>query len=171
MSHETGTEASLVQPVKSGRGTRLSFLGGRRKDSQTNGDHIPLNGEEASGRARSHSKDSQSTQQHQGGTVSHRLSFFRSHSTDVTSPNTLGGGPTPHSATFPNGGVNNDSSDWVTESGVGKESSDEGHHNKSIDKGAGVGVQKKGSVRKRLSMLKLGRKTTKAEMMGALDEE
>jgi hypothetical protein len=90
----------------------------------------------------------------------------------MTSPGVTGGGPTPHSATFPNGGVNNDGSDWVTESGAGKESSDEGpQHSKSVDKGAGVGVQKMGSVRKRLSLLKLGRKTTKGEVMGALSEE
>jgi dedicator of cytokinesis protein 3 len=150
----TAEDSSIVQPVslRQGRGTRLSFLGGRKKEpQQTNGEPQPLNGdiETASTRSRSLSKDNL-----------HRRSFFRSHSQDVV-------------AQPPNG---NDTSDWVTDSG-GRESTETSIAEKLARNGEKMqqdqpGVVKMGSVRKRLSLLKLGKKNSKGGgVMNSVDEE
>ncbi len=113
---------------------------------QVNGDasHPQTNGDPESPRKRSQSRDNPN-----------RLSFFRAHSSDKpqTNGHDLSGG-----------------TDWVTDSGP-RESTDGG----SLDKdrvAVDGGVAKMGSVRKRLSLLKLGRKASKGnDVMGAVDEE
>jgi hypothetical protein len=61
--------------------------------------------------------------------------------------------------------------DWVTES-AGRESSSYAPSADKENTDSSVGQSKTGSVRKRLSLLKLGRKTSKAgAAMGSLDEE
>lgn len=141
-----GTEdASGVQPTKAGRGTRLSFLGGRRKESS--GD-IPLqpNGDAEASPRRPTAKD----------TTLHRRSFFRSHSNDQTQPQSQANG--------------HDGADWVTDSG-GRTSTDTGLTDKEQGERS-PGLVKMGSVRKRLSMLKIGKKNSKGtDLMGSLDEE
>ena len=150
-----GTEDnSILQSGKQGRGTRLSFLGSRKKDQQSNGEppqQPQTNGDTTTeaGNKRGTSKDNSA----------HRRSFFRSHGSD---------------SQLPNGHTNHESSDWATDSG-GRASTDTGTG--VTEKESGVvgerpGVVKMGSVRKRLSMLKLGKKNSKAsEAMGSLDEE
>ena len=170
MSNGTGAaanEAAAVQPVslRQGRGNRLSFLGGRKKE-QTNGETTPhINGETETDLSRSKSVGKDST---------HRRSFFRSHAADPVPP------PTPHQPH--SAGVNgangaNDASDWVTDSAAGgRESSDLGLGEKDGGPGgfagSGTGSVRMGSVRKRLSLLKLGKKSSKGNgVMGSLDEE
>lgn len=152
-------EAATVAPIAvRGRGTRLSFLGGRKKESpvlqQTNGD-AHVNGEvddTVSSRSRSFSK----TQE----TQNRRTSFFRAPSTE------------PRIMT-----VNDATSEWVTDSG-GRQSSDMGTNLTEKEReyrderpAEPLGIVKRGSVRKRLSMLKLGKKSNKAGAMGSVHEE
>ncbi|EQB51066.1 SH3 domain-containing protein [Colletotrichum gloeosporioides Cg-14] len=152
-------EAATVAPIAvRGRGTRLSFLGGRKKESpvlqQTNGD-VHVNGEvddTVSSRSRSFSK----TQE----TQNRRTSFFRAPSTE------------PRIMT-----VNDATSEWVTDSG-GRQSSDMGTNLTEKEReyrderpAEPLGIVKRGSVRKRLSMLKLGKKSNKAGAMGSVHEE
>ncbi|KAK2758869.1 sh3 domain containing protein [Colletotrichum kahawae] len=152
-------EAATVAPIAvRGRGTRLSFLGGRKKESpalqQTNGD-VHVNGEiddTVSSRSRSFSK----TQE----TNNRRTSFFRAPSTE------------PRIMT-----VNDATSEWVTDSG-GRQSSDMGTNLAEKEReyrderpAEPLGIVKRGSVRKRLSMLKLGKKSNKAGAMGSVHEE
>ncbi|KAE9568380.1 hypothetical protein CGMCC3_g15459 [Colletotrichum fructicola] len=152
-------EAATVAPIAvRGRGTRLSFLGGRKKESpvlqQINGD-AHVNGEvddTVSSRSRSFSK----TQE----TQNRRTSFFRAPSTE------------PRIMT-----VNDATSEWVTDSG-GRQSSDMGTNLTEKEReyrderpAELLGIVKRGSVRKRLSMLKLGKKSNKAGAMGSVHEE
>ncbi|KAK0634336.1 hypothetical protein B0T17DRAFT_502010 [Bombardia bombarda] len=206
-------EVSIIQPVslRNGRGARLSFLGGRKKDHpqqqqqqqqqsqqappkpessspyspvsppipqingdvanhHTNNDHHQAHEDEsgdASSRSRSMSKDN-----------SNRRSFFRSHSSDrrvqVNGMDVSGGG----------GGANS-GADWMTDSGGARESSDmsaldkekmflSSDHNGGGGGGGGGmgGMLHVGSVRKRLSILRLGKKSSKGNgIMTSLDEE
>ncbi|KAK1544818.1 SH3 domain-containing protein [Colletotrichum paranaense] len=150
-------EVSTVQPVaiRQGRGTRLSFLGGRKKESpvlqQTPSDPqtTPEAEDTVSHRSRSFSK----TQDNVTITsnANRRSSFFRAPSSDI--PRVLGS--------------NDATSEWVTDSG-GRRSSDAGTNltekereykdERPVD---ALGIVKRGSVRKRLSMLKLGKKSAK----------
>ncbi|KAK6225691.1 SH3 domain-containing protein [Colletotrichum tabaci] len=156
-------EVSTVQPIaiRQGRGTRLSFLGGRKKESppvlqQTNGDAPSANGEaedNVSQRSRSFSKSQDNP---------NRRSFFRAPSTDA--PRILGS--------------NDATSEWVTDSG-GRQSSDAGINLTEKEREyrderpvEDVGIVKRGSVRKRFSMLKLGKKSNKSSgAMGSVHEE
>ncbi|KAL0941360.1 sh3 domain containing protein [Colletotrichum truncatum] len=155
-------EAATVAPIAvRARGTRLSFLGGRRKDSlgqqQTNGDtHVNGDADETvSNRSRSFSK----TQEN-----GNRRSFFRTTTATPDAQRTTGG--------------NDATSEWVTDSG-GRQSSDLGvsysekERQYSDDRSVeSPGVVKRGSVRKRLSLLKLGKKSNKgAGAMGSVHEE
>ena len=159
-----------MQPVslRSGRGVaRLSFLGGRsRKDSapqpQVNGDHAP---QQPNGDSHHHQQQ-EPTERSRSKDNTNRLSFFRSHSSDKPQANGQGydssGGPA--------------GMDWVTDSGP-RESTDGTtlDREKATLEGTGTGgggVVKMGSVRKRLSLLKLGRKASKGnDLMVAVDEE
>ncbi|TDZ27951.1 Dedicator of cytokinesis protein 1 [Colletotrichum spinosum] len=154
-------EATTVQPIAvRGRGTRLSFLGGRKKESpapQANGE-VHIHGDvddSTSNRSRSFSR----TQENPNPK---RHSFFRAPSAEP--PRTLA--------------VNDATSEWVTDSG-GRRSSDTGTHmtekeneyreEKSLE---GAGIVKRASVRKRLSLLKLGKKSNKSSgVMGSVHEE
>ncbi|KAF6817843.1 sh3 domain containing protein [Colletotrichum sojae] len=153
-------EAATVAPIAvRGRGTRLSFLGGRKKESpvlQQTGSDTQTNGDAddtASHRSRSFSKPQENT---------NRRSIFRAPSSDVPR----------------NMGSNDATSEWVTDSG-GRQSSDTGTHLTEKEReyrderpAETPGIAKRGSVRKRLSMLKLGKKSGKAEgIMGSVHEE
>lgn len=155
-------EASAVQPVsiRQGRGARLSLLGGRKKDQssspQTNGVRPTTtheDGEALNGRTKSMDKDQSS-----------RRSFFRGPAVDATSPNG-------------DGTAEAEGSEWVTES-RGRQSSDmrsgdaDRENDEQAHSGGGNGLAKKGSVRKRFSMLRLGKKTSRGNvLMGSVDEE
>lgn len=158
-ANNMSAEVSTVQPVslRQGRGARLSFLGGRKKDAQpgqtqTNGDQSQqLNGdaETASSGSRSLSKDNPN-----------RRSFFRAHSSDDQR--------LPRNGT---NGTDTSAPEWTTES-MPRESMDTAITEKHQSGGDLSGVKSIGSVRKRLSMLKLGKKASKGSgLMGSLDEE
>ncbi|TPX08866.1 uncharacterized protein E0L32_009684 [Thyridium curvatum] len=152
-------EVSTVRPVslRQGRGARLSFLGGRRKDTpptpQLNGEGKALSQQQTNGDTESATSDHSGRRSRDNP---NRRSFFRAHSHDKA-PNTSGSMTNGHDSSGGTGG------DWVTDSG-GRQSSDvdrDRHDSSAI-----------GSVRKRLSMLKLGKKTSRGNvLMGSLDEE
>lgn len=176
-----GEEVSVVQPVqlRQGRGARLSFLGGgRKKDQTTQQQHLPpppipqTNGDhQVNGDAES------ATSGHSRGKDNpNRLSFFRSHSSaepKVESSNTAGKHhevvvehALPGNKTAAAAPVRRKSSD-ISRTLSGKENSDP---NMASDHAGGG--RKVGNVRKRLSMLKLGKKSSKGSgLMGSLDEE
>ncbi|CAM1503997.1 Fc.00g015880.m01.CDS01 [Cosmosporella sp. VM-42] len=140
----TAEEASVIRPVSMRqRGTRLSFLGGKKKEpdlpteiiEEIHGD-IETSSTHSRNLSRSQSKENQN----------HRLSFFRTQSIEKH--------------------------DELTSPISGRGSFEQvSRDEKSFDK-SGVALAKKGSVRKRLSLLKLGKKNTKSNgMMGSLDEE
>ncbi|EGY15958.1 hypothetical protein VD0002_g6830 [Verticillium dahliae] len=165
-------EAASVQPVsiRQGRGARLSFLGGRKKEpatpTLTNGDHYGA-GEVDSASVRSKNFDKDHS--------SNRRSILRSNDSDA-----------PVLPSLPPA----DTGDWMTDSG-GRRSSDlrtlsrtgtgsgtvERHEERSqasVSSGGNQapGLAKMGSVRKRFSMLKLGKKSSRSNgLMGAVDEE
>lgn len=116
---------------------------------------------------------------------SRRLSFFRAPSNENQRPT---GGNIPASGS--NGAVSNgplpksgtEGSDWVTDSGGGSRGSYDTNFRsgttqvESIDKeresSGGAGTPRLGGVKKRLSLLKLGKRTGRSNgMMGALNEE
>jgi hypothetical protein len=151
-----GEEAAVVRQVSvhHQRGTKLSFLGGRKKsiDQRMDG------GEQANGMHEAPSpQGSRSGHSHKRSTSKdgnqHRQSFFRSHSGDV------------------NGERRGSSPSGKGSSGDRRNSLDE--RNPEEKKSLGAGLMKRGgSVRKRLSMLKLGMKGKSGnDMMGSLDEE
>ncbi|PKS11782.1 hypothetical protein jhhlp_001075 [Lomentospora prolificans] len=177
MSQEVGAEVASAQAAKASRAPRLSFLGGKKKDQgKPNGDHqqphhhhqnsrsqtqtsaqrghtqTGSNGDIALTRSRSASRGSGNN----NVTQNNRRSFFGSHPIKV-----------PSVTQITNGNGNDNGGDWVTES-VGRSSLDIG--DKDGDKG--VGIHKMGSVRRRLSLLKLGKKgSSRPVAMGSLDEE
>ncbi|OLN87309.1 Dedicator of cytokinesis protein 1 [Colletotrichum chlorophyti] len=153
-------EASTVQPIaiRQARGTRLSFLGGRKKESpvlqqdnetQVNGD----TDDTVSHRSRSFSKSQDNP---------NRRSFFRAPSTDAQR----------------NLGSKDATSEWVTDSG-GRISSDVNTQVTEKDRASKeerpadtFGIVKRTSVRKRFSMLKIGKKSGKSNgVMGSVHEE
>jgi hypothetical protein len=201
-------EVSVVQPVqlRQGRGARLSFLGGRKKDNtspqhhqqqqsnhptappipQTNGGdhHHHVNGDAESAT----SGHSRAGRENPNNNSHNRLSFFRSNSNtlppDVKVESVGGGG---------GGGGGGKHHEWVVEHALGprgttttttpapgrRKSSDitrtlsvrDGADPAGLLDAAG-GERKVGNVRKRLSMLKLGKKSSKGNvLMGSLDEE
>ena len=158
-------EVSTVQPVslRQGRGARLSFLGGRKKDQHS----ISLINEDATSHpdsemnlnhARNLSKDNPN-----------RRSFFRAHSNDNRQPPINGLGSTDMS------GANG--TEWLTDAGL-RESSDgltlEKDKENAFALNGLAAPSRVGSVRKRLSLLKIGgtKKQPKGNgTMGSLDEE
>jgi dedicator of cytokinesis protein 3 len=176
-------EVKILQPVtlRQGRGARLSFLGGRKKDAKENTPPVPqINGDnhahEDEGSNLSHSRST-------GKENGNRRSFFRGHSSSES--NTVGArsagytnGAEMSPATIGGGRVDQ-SMDWVTDSGAARESTDATAVDKertlsSSEHGSSTvgGIQSLGSVRKRLSILRLGKKSSKGNgLMGSLDEE
>lgn len=151
-----GEEASVVRQVSvhHPRGTRLSFLGGRKKSTDQrleNGEQLNGIGEVSSpnGSRSGHShKRSLSKDNNQ-----HRQSFFRSHSGDV------------------NGERRGSNASGRGSSGERRSSQDDRNSDDKESLGAGL-MKRGGSVRKRLSMLKIGMKGKNNNgMMGSLDEE
>ncbi|KAH7347229.1 hypothetical protein B0T11DRAFT_140488 [Plectosphaerella cucumerina] len=145
-------EAPAVQPVSilQGRGARLSFLGGRKKEL-TNGDHAHAEPDTASDRSKSIDKERNNN----------RRSMIRNGTTEGLNLQL----------------VNTENSEWLTDSGDQRSAdarttgSDRELDEKSLGSN-GVGAARLGSVRKRLSMLKLGRKTSRERgVMKSVDEE
>ncbi|WZH46096.1 uncharacterized protein QYS62_007166 [Fusarium acuminatum] len=138
----TTEEASVIRPV-SKRGTRLSFLGGSKKKEP----ELPTEPEETAGDIETASNLSRSLSRSQSKEHNRRHSFFRTQSQDEKPPESPGGFSGRGSLEQQFGGGN-----------------DKAVENKL--------ASKKGSVRKRFSMLKLGRKNNKGnDTMGSLDEE
>lgn len=137
-------EAAAVQPISfKQRGTRLSFLGGRRKESRES------NGEGVVGL---HEADSNTTpNSHPGSQRStgkeNRRSFFRGPSSHETIISAKGYN---HSESTDNSGP-----DWVHDAPP-KSSERVGVAEKNPEHGAHNSTPRLGSVRKRLSLLKLG---------------
>ncbi|KAK9798846.1 putative SH3 domain-containing protein [Seiridium cardinale] len=157
-------EAAAAQPISlKQRGTRLSFLGGRRKESrESNGDNVISLGETESNTP----LVSQPASQRSMG-KENRKSFFRapSHETTISAKPFSHGNPNTESST-PDWmqSVARKSSELV---GIVEKGGDKG------DKGFDSSTPKLGSVRKRLSMLKLGgsRKGRVNGTMGDVGEE
>jgi len=138
----TTEEASVIRPV-SKRGTRLSFLGGTKKKEP----ELPTEPEEATVDIETASNLSRSLSQSQGKEHGRRHSFFRTQSQDEKHPESPGGLSSRGSLDQQFGTPNE----------------------KPVENKL---ASKKGSVRKRFSMLKIGRKGSKGNgVMGSLDEE
>ena len=139
-------EAAVAQPISvQQRSTRLSFLN-MRKVADPQRDSTLVNGGVESPAVTSHGLRKSKDQQQR------RASFFRS------------GENLPRSNT---GDQSNHSDDRrPSQASVKDDQSSEGGGG-----GGGGLLTKKGSVRKRLSMLKLGKKSSRAGLMGSLDEE
>ncbi len=190
-------EATLVRPVslRQGRGARLSFLGGRKKDQkEVNGDQHPIHEEPGSPNAKSnpsHSKDS--------GSFGNRRSFFR------TMPSTPDPGTASARAGYPplhplqTNGIASGASEWSASVSAGGSASEgftasmspavvgsatsekdsphvfETHVFSGQGQNQSIVGQSVGSVRKRLSILRLGKKSSKertaAGGLGGVDEE
>ncbi|KAF2999578.1 hypothetical protein E8E14_004681 [Neopestalotiopsis sp. 37M] len=139
-------EAAAVQPISvKQRGTRLSFLGGRRKESRES------NGEGVIGL---HEGDSNTTpSSHPGSQRSsgkeNRRSFFRGPSSHET---IISAKPFGHPHDSPE---HHGAPDWGHDAPP-KSSERVGVAEKSSEKGFDSGTPRLGSVRKRLSLLKLG---------------
>lgn len=137
----------MIRPV-SKRGNRLSFLGSKKKEPE-----LPAEPEETAGdieTASSHSRSLSHTQSRD-----HRHSFFRTQSRE-DNKNPLSPGGFGSRGSFEQIGFGEDK---AVETKIGSS-------------GGGGSLSKKNSVRKRFSMLKIGRKSSKGNgMMGSLDEE
>ena len=145
-------EASVLRPVSlRQRGPTLSILGGRRKDSDPTRPAEPLNGiTEIPAHRRSASSKEDA-----------RRSILRNPLTDVGSP------------------VQNGGTDWSASLGLRK-STDRARVSE-VAAGPGqepqqqeqeqTAIGKRGSVRKRLSMLRIGGGAKKGGNMGSLDEK
>ncbi|KAH8677577.1 hypothetical protein BX600DRAFT_408875 [Xylariales sp. PMI_506] len=147
-------EAAAAQPISlKQRGTRLSFLGGRRKESKESNDVVMSNGDPES------TVSSQASQSKQNN----RMSFFRAQTNESLNQVSQTSSP-----------VINESAGHNWPQSISRKSSElVGVMEKGLsEKGNENGIQKLGSVRKRLSMLKLGgKKAGKANAMSELDEE
>lgn len=170
-------ELTTVQPVslRQSRGARLSFLGGRKKEHPppvhiNGGQTISEEGSESPSKAQD----------------MHRRSFFRVPSHEPPRPTGYGVSVSASNGTISNGPItrsNTEGSDWVTDSGgVSRGSYDthglsSGTPVDSVEKEResfvnGGTPPKLGGVKKRLSLLRLGKRTGKGNgMMGALNEE
>ncbi|RYP83862.1 hypothetical protein DL769_001284 [Monosporascus sp. CRB-8-3] len=152
-------EASAAQPISlRQRGTRLSFLGGKKKETQqSNGDTSTLTepkGDGESASLRSRSKDN-----------SNRKSLFRAHTQPINTD------ISPIGSTHTNGTPATASSEWAPERlRKFKDAVDvvEKHNEKDSD--GSDNIKKTNSIRKRFSTLKLGTKRSKHGLMG-LEEE
>ncbi|KAF3765979.1 hypothetical protein M406DRAFT_88784 [Cryphonectria parasitica EP155] len=185
MSASNGAvEVNTVQPVslRQSRGARLSFLGGRKKDPSTSAAHMSTNGVQHP--IPETTKDDSAPVATE---ESWRKSVFpssQSYENQRPSPGGYGVSTSASNGTLPHGPLSRsgtDTSDWVTDSGGSSHASYDtnalsGTLVNSIDREresvGGTGTPKLGSVKRRLSLLKLGGKKTKSlAMMGALNEE
>lgn len=145
-----GEEASVVQQISlKQRSARLSFLGGRKQEAAADqaGEAAQAN-VEPDVKANNHRLSLGKVPGH------HRQSIFRTQSTDTDGPEQ---GPRSRRA-----------------SSVGKQSLDRASlkSSKEFEQADDLGIVKRSSVRKRLSLLKLGKKSAKATgTMRSLDEE
>jgi dedicator of cytokinesis protein 3 len=178
----TTGEVKIIQPIslRQGRGARLSFLGGRKKDQKEGIPPVPqINGnshaqeDESAGMSRSHGL---------GGDALNRRSFFRttysaSENAVVRPPGHTNGHTEMSPATVGRSSRVDQSMDWVTDSGLPRDSSDATalEKEKSFpDHGSSgaSGMLHMGGVKKRLSILRLGKKNSKGSgVMGSVDEE
>lgn len=155
-------------PLRPGRGARLSFLGGRKKEAppQQNGEL-------------GHISEAGSSEHNSKGADSHGRSNFRSqsHENQRPGPGTAG---SASNGTHPNGPVSRsgtEASEWVTDSGSHASHDTRILAGTSVDsletkERESVGVPRLGSVKKRLSMLMLSKKPGKGNgEMDALHEE
>lgn len=174
-------EVSTVQPVslRQGRGARLSFLGGRKKDSVHSAAPSSSNGEPMMSPSTA-SGESSNNKGHESG---HRLSFFRSppsfenHQLAYGVPSSVSNGTQSNGPLTKSG---TEGSDWVTDSGGGSRASHDTHVAsnppsemlaKEREALGGAGTPKLGGMKKRLSLLKLGKRTGRSNTMGAVSEE
>ncbi|KAL7623803.1 Deoxycytidine kinase 1 [Parahypoxylon ruwenzoriense] len=152
-------EASAAQPISmKQRGTRLSFLGGKKKDSQQSNGDIP-------GLKQTKGDSDSNSQQSRGKDNTNRRSIFRAQLGDININSN------PYSQPSPNGIADPATPDWaVDRTRKSKEIVDvfERDFDRPSDGGMGFGA-----VKKRLSMLKLGKKPSKPNgfIMGGLNEE
>jgi dedicator of cytokinesis protein 3 len=168
-------EAAAAQPVSMRqRGTRLSFLGGRRRESkESNGDAMIANGE-----LNIINNNNNDTASHGGRSRDSkdlgRRSLFRAKSSDVNIAAHLGNGH-HYGESKPSVESNHGQPQPVPSSTPRKSNEVIGVYEKHAgpDKEFdAAGLNKVGSVRKRLSMLKLGRKTSKLNgTMGGVEEQ
>jgi dedicator of cytokinesis protein 3 len=137
-------EASAVQPISfKQRGARLSFLGGRRKESrESNGENVYALGE---GDSNTTPNNNPGHQRSVGKEP--RRSFFRGPSYETT----ISANPLAHSQA----NAGNNTPDWY-QSVARKSSELVGILEKNTESRLDDNTPKRGSVRKRLSMLKLG---------------
>lgn len=157
MNGVTTEEASVIRPVSMRHPrARLSFLGGKKKelDHPPEVDETPADVDTASSHSQGHSRTR--TLSHSQSRDNHRRSFFRTQSGEERSPADHHGGFTSRRSL--------EVVSPIDEKNPDKENIPNGLGN-------GGGLVKKNSVRKRFSMLKIGRKTSKNTMMGSLDEE
>lgn len=163
MASQETTEASVVQPVRAGRGARLSFLGGKKKDQPRQ------SVEQSRPRGHSQTQPPQSRTQRSATQSSANTDSAQSRSRSGSN-NTATRRGAAAARQSEEGARNGDTgSEWVTDSSA-RESLEIG--DKDGDKG--VGIHKRGSVRKRLSMLKFGKRGNSVReraIMGSLDEE
>lgn len=166
-------EVSTVQPVslRQSRGARLSFFGGRKKEPPSG----PANGGQTINEEIGLQSPAISQDQHRGS-----FSNMQSNETQPLSSHGTNGGVS--NGTIPKSGTDG-SGDWVTDSGGGSRGSYDTHilstsFSDSLDKerkdslSGGGAPPKLGGVKKRLSLLKLGKKPAKSNgMMGAVSEE
>ncbi|KAH7040380.1 C2 domain in Dock180 and Zizimin proteins-domain-containing protein [Microdochium trichocladiopsis] len=169
-------EAASVQPITvRQRGARLSFLGGKRKESLSSGNDVvaspQLNGDGETGHA---SPDR--TKDH-----GHRMSFFRHGSSDnsftpahhetMHSNGYSHHRGTPSMSTAQDRGLKSRDIIDVVEKGIDRG----GEHTAVVEGGHGAngesGLMKKASIRKRFSTLKLATKKSKNALMGDVREE
>lgn len=172
------TEVSTVQPVplRPGRGARLSFLGGRKKEAPQQQQAAQVNG------GQGHLIETRSSGSNSKGADTHRKRSIRAQSREnqrlglgvagSTSNGTHSNGPLSRSGT--------EVSEWVTDSGshashdtrLLASTSMDSIETKEREDMAMAGTPKLGGMKKRLSLLRLGKKTGRGnDDMGALDEE
>ena len=159
---QDSTEAAIVQPVRAGRGARLSFLGGKKNPTKPNGDPPQT-------RSRGPSYSQPQTRTQRSATQSTANTDSGQSRTRSGSGNAPPGRRSLFRHETPQTNGADSGSDWVTESNP-RGSFDIG--DKDGDKG--VGIHKMGSVRRRLSMLKIGKRGGSVRdrtVMGSLDEE
>jgi hypothetical protein len=162
-------EVSIVQPVslRQGRGARLSFLGTRKKDQQLQ--PAPLVTQ------RAHTKGGVARQGNgENESVPNTLSRSRSKESRRAFFHSRPAENRPGSQTNGTDCGGSGSADWVTDSG-GVEGSDGADMEKEkpvVAKNENLVGSRVGSVRRRLSKLKLGKKSSKgSELMGSVSEE
>lgn len=181
-------EVSTVQPVslRQGRGARLSFLGGRKKDSVQSPPLPPpsSNGEPMMSPSTASGEFGKGHES--AGGHGHRLSFFRAppsfenQQPAYAVPSSVSNGTQQSNGPLTKSGT--EGSDWVTDSGGGSRASHDTHAvsnapssdliAKEREASGGAGTPKLGGMmKKRLSLLKLGKRTGRSNTMGAVSEE